>query len=287
MVTLIVMKDFTGATHATRSVRRLAALIGLAVASSAGATATALVHGVDVSQWQYFINWPQFVSQNQIDFAFIKYTDSSSLIDPRASRNVTLAAQEGVPFGVYHFATPFAVDRNASQNFFFNDAVQEAEWFVQNAGAYMGQGYLPPVLDIEWGEAAGRTRLTGWADLFLDTVEDLTGVRPIIYANQYWATTFLTASQLDTELWIARWTEDPNVGPSNIGGWDDWLFHQYTASLVMPGVTGNTVDGNVFNGTLDDLFALVDPVVIPEPTAIALVGLGLFGARRRRQHKSN
>ncbi len=247
------------------------------------ASGSALVHGVDVSQWQYDIDWPTFVSQNQIDFAFIKYTDSSSLQDPKARQNVRGAAAEGVPFGVYHFATPFAETRNHAQDFSDNDAAEEAAWFVQRAGSFMGSGHLPPVLDIEWGQAAGRTRLTNWADEFLDTVQGLTGVRPIIYANQNWATNYLTASQLNTELWIARWTHDPNVGPSNLGSWSDYLFHQYTDSNVMPGVTGNTVDGNVFNGTLSQLQRLANPVVIPEPglgaVAVSLIALAI---RRRR-----
>ncbi len=247
--------------------------------------AAALVQGIDVSRWQGFISWETLVQQNQIDFAFIKATDSSSIIDPRASRNITLATQQDVPLGVYHYATPFAVTRNDPQDFNNNDAAEEAAWFVQNAGDSMGHGHLPPVLDIEFGEAAGRTRLTDWAKIFLDTVEDLTGVRPIIYANQYWATTFLTASELDTALWIARWTNDPAVGPSNLGGWSDYLFHQYSATLNLQGINTNTTDGDTFNGTLAQLHQLVSPTVIPEP-ALASIALGLALLANHRTRKS-
>ena len=242
------------------SLRSCLCAIVLSLLTLPGLPARGLVLGVDVSQWQFTIDWATFVSQNQVDFAYIKYTDSSTLVDPRAARNVSGATAQGVPLGVYHFATPFSFDRNTAQDFNNNDAVEEAEWFVERAGGQMGPGFLPPVLDIEVGEAAGRTRLTNWSKTFLDTVENLTGVRPIIYANQNWVTNYLTASELDTELWIARWTEDPNIGPSTTGSWDDYMFHQYTASAVMAGVTQNTVDRNTFNGTIEELMAIVNPI---------------------------
>lgn len=229
----------------------------------------ALVHGVDVSQWQYDIDWPTFVSENQIDFAYIKYTDSHSLIDPKAVQNVAGAQANGVPFGVYHFATPFSELRNR-QHFDYDDAVWEATWFAEQAGQYMGYGHLPPVVDMEFGHMAGRELLTDWCRTFLDTVESLTGVRPIIYANQNWANNYLTASELDTQLWIARWTDNPHIGPSSLGGWSDYLFHQYTSTLTLPGVVGNTVDGDVFNGSASDLQRLLYPRVIPEPAGLAM-----------------
>ncbi len=255
-----------------------ALLLGLAGAWS-GPEARGLVHGVDVSQWQYDIDWPTFVSENHIDFAFIKYSETHNEIDPRAAINVASAAAHGVPFGVYHFATPFAQARNR-QHFDYDDAALEGAWFAEVAGDYMGYGYLPPVVDMEFGHMAGRERLTDWTRTFLDTVESLTGVRPIVYANQNWAINYLDAAELDAQLWIARWTNDPNEGPSNLGSWDDYLFHQYTSTLVLPGVTGNTVDGDVFNGTAEELHRLVYPRLIPEPaTAAPLLLLGFWKRR--------
>ncbi len=89
---------------------------------------------------------------------------------------------------------------------------------------------------------------------------------------------------LQTELWVANYTRNPNVNPTDIRGWPQgWLFHQYTDRRDLPGINTGGVDSNVFDGTLADLNALRFSTPIPEPSTLALAasGLALLGGRRR------
>ena len=104
--------------------------------------------GIDVSHHQGDINWSS-VSLSGIRFAYIKATegDGTGLSDPIAENaldskfafNAAAASQVGILAGAYHYARP---DLNVN-------ASAEADWFVSKASAYIGQGFLPPALDIE------------------------------------------------------------------------------------------------------------------------------------------
>lgn len=221
-------------------------VVGVSLPSRAAAQ---VIEGIDVSHWQGVINWPA-VAATEAEFVFIKATDSEHINDIRFRVNGPGATAAGLTVGVYHYATPHAYDRAGATNLAYDDAVAEAQWFVDRAGGYMQPGNLPPVLDIEDNEHLGKAVLTAWAKDFLDHVELLTGVRPIVYANTYWASTFLEANDLDTDLWIANWGVSSNP-PT--GSWDDFEFWQYTDSGSLGGL--DPLDRNRFYGTPDDLAA--------------------------------
>jgi len=234
-----------------------AALVQTASAFSSHAQT---VDGLDVSQWQGVINWSQ-VAASDNEFVYIKATDSQDINDPRFRVNGPGASNTDLLVGVYHFATPYSYTRNSPIDLAAgSDAVAEAQWFVQRAGAYMQPGNLPPVLDLEVNSSLGKTVLSNWAAEFLDEVESLVGVRPIIYANSNWAMNFLDANVVDTDLWVANWGASSN--PST-GTWSDYAFWQYTALGGSPGIDPNfnTTDLNVFNGTRQELEAYTIPLM--------------------------
>ena len=86
----------------------------LAVALVAGLAWTGVLHpnnpsserypvrGVDVSRYQGDIDWPVLAGQG-IDFAFIKATEGSTLVDPRFAANLDGATAAGLRVGAYHF----------------------------------------------------------------------------------------------------------------------------------------------------------------------------------------
>ena len=88
---------------------------------------------------------------------------------------------------------------------------------------------------------------------------------------------------LQTELWVANYTRNPNENPTDIRGWPQgWLFHQYTDRRDLPGINTGGVDSNVFDGTLTDLNALRFATPIPEPAGLfTLAGLTLLAGSRR------
>jgi GH25 family lysozyme M1 (1,4-beta-N-acetylmuramidase) len=222
--------------------------------------------GIDVSHHQGSINW-NLVYQSGKVFAFVKATEGYTYNDPRFVTNMTDGNAAGVMMGAYHFARP---DNNS--------ATDEANHFVQVAGNYIGNGWLPPVLDLE--DPPGQDlqqlytpqQLTDWVQTWLTTVENLTGVEPIIYTNGRY-TNYLLSSLNSYRLWIAE--PDGNTNPpDNLGRWTTWAFKQYSWTGSVPGISGD-VDLNVFNGTMSELTALtqgggVGTVTLDCSSAVAL-----------------
>ncbi|MCJ7632447.1 right-handed parallel beta-helix repeat-containing protein [Candidatus Bathyarchaeota archaeon] len=244
------------------------------------------VQGIDVSHYPGDINWAEVYGAGY-KFAFVKATEGEGWTgdpearDERFEINMNESRAAGMLVGAYHYARP---DLNPE------GAVDEATWFVEVTREYIGLGYLRPALDLEEGE--GLESLSQWVCDWMETVEDLTGVRPILYTGYYFATDNLDSSVAGYDLWIAQWTYDLKVGPSVPTYWDQWDFwqwsneSQYAPLGYVPGVEGNALDLDVFNGVLQDLYR---DFVIPIPGDVngdwtvnildAIVLANVFGSR--------
>ncbi len=198
------------------------------------------VNGVDVSHWQGSINWNSVYSSGY-RFAFVKATEGTSYVDPKFTTNMQNGKSAGLYMGAYHFARPSS-----------NNPEAEADHFVNTAGSYIKDGYLRPVLDLETGTSLGWSGLSDWARRWLQRVEQLTGVEPILYVNAYYASN-LQSYLTSYDLWIAHYTYNPNTSP-NTGKWSTWMFWQYSDKGTVSGISGG-VDLNVFNGDLSTLVA--------------------------------
>jgi len=204
--------------------------------------------GIDVSHHQGSINWTAVYADGKT-FAFVKATEGVTYNDPRFVANMTNGTHAGVLMGAYHFARP---DNNSAQ--------AEARHFLQVAGPYIGNGYLPPVLDLEdpnentdLQQLFSSDELSQWVQTWLQIVEDSTGVTPIIYTNGRY-TRYLNSSLNRYPLWIAE--PDGNLDPpDNLGRWTTWLFKQYSWHGNVNGINGD-VDLDVFNGTMAELDSL-------------------------------
>jgi GH25 family lysozyme M1 (1,4-beta-N-acetylmuramidase) len=202
------------------------------------------IQGVDVSHWQGDVNWVE-VYDAGYRFAFCKATEGVGFTDPYFEVNMNAARDAGVFIGGYHFARP---DLD-------NGAAAEAQYFVEVSNPYLKEGYLRPVLDLERGAELGKQALSSWVHEWMNTVEDETGVQPIIYVNSYYANNFLETSVRRYNLWIAHWTYDPSI-PPDTGIWDTWDFWQYSNQGIVPGVNG-FVDLDLFNGDIEKLKTFV------------------------------
>ena len=208
-----------------------------------------VIKGVDVSHHQNdrgAIDWKE-VKNAGYEFAFVKATGATSYTDPYFTANMKDAKAAGLLVGAYHFAYPE-----------YNDAVSEANHFVNIAGDYLKAGYLRPVLDLEEDPTndshphrMGKENLSNWIHLWMDTVKNETGVEPILYTGWYARQgDYLNASIAEYDLWIAHYTE--RKAPPDIGIWDTWDFWQYSEEGSVPGIQGD-VDLNLFKGSLADL----------------------------------
>jgi hypothetical protein len=154
--------------------------------------------------------------------------------------------------GAYHFFRPKVAV--ATQVRLFLSKVQALE-----------PGELPPVLDLEvpedWVGIAKADRIAVVLE-WLGEVEAALGAEPFVYASPSFVTSVLGGSAALGKylLWLANYNLQPKI-PSP---WSDWTFWQYTETGSVDGVTGH-VDLDLFNGTRDDLNALV--VKPPEAAA--------------------
>lgn len=182
-----------------------------------------LVHGIDVSHHQGWIDWPT-VGASGIDFAFLKATEGTTHVDRRFRQN-RQRARDHVPVGAYHY---FSACRGGAE---------QADHFL---ALVPEPGELPAVLDVEADPRCNRgDRLEGieqQVGAWLDRVEDAHGTRPLLYSNRAFHDRHLR--EVHADRWIASYSRDP-------GG--DWVFWQYTSDGRVPGVVG-PVDRNVYAG---------------------------------------
>jgi len=214
---------------------------GPAAAAASLPSRAGMLTGIDVSHWQGYIHWADVKSAG-VKFAFAKATEGRTTVDSRYAGNRDRADAAGVHIGAYHYARP---DRTT------NDAVREANWFVDHAG--LRGRHLLPVLDLESSGALGRNALTSWVRAWLSRVESRLGVKPVIYTYPYfWIdymgnTTWFAANGYRV-LWIAHYgVSSPKVPASNWNG-HGWTLWQMSDCGHVAGIYG-CVDVDFYDGT--------------------------------------
>ena len=93
------------------------------------------VRGVDVSSYQGKIDW-QTLSEQGIDFAFIKATEGSSFADRNFEYNCIEVRKTPLRWGAYHF---FSYDSGGDT---------QADNFIKTVP--VTENMLPPVIDLEF-----------------------------------------------------------------------------------------------------------------------------------------
>ncbi len=195
--------------------------------------------GIDVSHYQGQVNWDA-VRAAGCAFAFAKATESEGVTDPYFAANWSGMKAAGLARGAYHFFRPAG------------DAARQAAHFLSTV--QFAPGDLPPVLDVETSDNVSNSALVGGVQLWLDAVEPVAGVTPIIYTAASFWNAHLNNQFAAYPLWIAHYTNAPAPSPLP-AGWTDWAFWQYSQSLHINGVNGAS-DHDYFNGSAEDLQAL-------------------------------
>ncbi|MGB7160545.1 MAG: glycoside hydrolase family 25 protein, partial [Tepidisphaeraceae bacterium] len=276
------------------------------------------VLGIDVSAWQTDITTTEWatlkrptnqsvggVSGDGRDFVFIRSsrggtsgfynqnnagnnnppgqnTLSQRYDDPYFVRNITRATAAGMLAGSYHFSRPDIIAGTLNSGGIPNSGTDEADHFIQMAGAFMRPGYLLPVHDFEAGNGARTNdQMAQFCIDFSNRIHQVMGIRPAIYTSGSYAGILQNASaslrsQVLTAyptLWSARWpagsgneyfgdvqTEHPKDTFSPIyGPWDDsgvthpWVFWQYGSGGRLNGnnLGASNTDVNVAQGNIE------------------------------------
>jgi len=202
-----------------------------------------MLEGVDVSHWQGSINWA--VVKPHISFAILKCTEGATYFDDTYVVNKQGCIDNGIPHGAYHF---FRTNVNP---------VTQADYFHAHIGSNMNM----LVCDVETNDGGD---LKANLRAFVERFEDISGVRPWIYtAPAFWRAYGIHDEQwcVYFPLWIANYcVSQPTVPP----GWSFWDMWQYSDKGVVPGIPGNTVDLNRFDGTESELMQIFrNGVVVP------------------------
>lgn len=190
------------------------------------------MHGIDISKFQGKVNW-MAVRQMQVDdirisFAFIKATEGITRQDAAFARNWEKAGEAGIIRGAYHF---FYSTR---------DPLKQAANFRNVVS--LRSGDLPPVLDIEVHNNQPAAVIRSTARIWLEEMEKVYGVKPIIYTNIHFYETYLGKEFDEYPLWVAHYYQkDRPRSPRK------WLFWQHSDIGRVNGIR-TTVDFNVFRG---------------------------------------
>lgn len=291
--------------------RRGKFVIVAAIASTAllGAAAPAVaqrVLGLDISAWQGNVSqttWNNIYNVENREFVFIRSsrggttgyynqsdpnnnnglnTLSQRYDDPYFVQNINRSTTAGMFAGSYHFSRPDIIASTQNSGGIANTGADEANHFMQMAGAWMRPGYLLPVHDLEAGDGArSDNAMAQFALDFSNRIYDVMGIRPAIYVNGNYAQNVLggASSSLRAQvveayptLWIARWPNQANPHlidvqgsqPSDSLDWlygvfDDygdpqpWDFWQYTSTGRLQSFNngGSNLDMNVSQGDIE------------------------------------
>jgi|GEM_PF-1079894 len=206
----------------------------------------AQILGFDISHFQGVLDY-SLLKQN-VEFVLIKTTEGDSIIDGQFARNQSEARRVGLLLGYYHFAHP---ELNAAQH--------EAEFFVSTIGVL----HPGEVVCLDYENMSFSTPVQ-WCLTFLQTVENKTQIKPLIYLNQSLlsAHDWTPVIQAGYGLWLAQYTDTPDSLLPPVS-WPIVAMRQYTNARLYQ---GNQLDGNVFYGDIHTFMKYGAQGALPVPT---------------------
>jgi lysozyme len=185
------------------------------------------VWGIDLSHHQGNVNWDKLIKCKP-HFIFCKVTEGNSHKDTKYSYYSAQARKNDIIMGAYHFFS------------YKSSGKLQANYFIKHSK--LQKGDLPYVLDAEYEykyQMPNQKVVTQELLSFLETVENKTGVRPIIYCEKEFYGKYLKDHvKKKYPLWICDFKRKPKT---------DYLFWQKTDNFKVDGIKGG-VDFSVFNG---------------------------------------
>lgn len=197
------------------------------------------IRGVDVSSYQGEIDWG-VLSEQGIDFAFIKATEGSTYVDERFADNFMKVSETKLIIGAYHFFS------------FESSGESQADNFIKTVPKQ--KGMIAPVIDLEfYGQYTSTPKSVGDVVKELtsmaDKLEEYYGIKPMIYVTQKSYRLYIKDTELEKyPLWIRNVYFKPMFT-------SEWVFWQYCDTEELEGYNGDEekIDMNVFYGNMDDL----------------------------------
>ena len=179
--------------------------------------------GVDVSEYQDKIDMKRLSEQN-IDFVYIRATEGSSYQDACFRENWKNAHECGLLAGAYHF---FSFDSSGET---------QARNYIETVGEL--EGDLIPVVDFEYygdkeKNRPDKEKVLRELHIFLEILEKEYGVKPMIYTLKNIYSVYLDGEVDGYPLWVR------NVFyPAALDGWGDYVMWQYLDTAQLDGYSG-------------------------------------------------
>lgn len=183
--------------------------------------------GIDVSHYQGRIDWGEVARSGDVSFAYVKATEGAGYVDDCYLRNLYGAKRVGIPVGVYHFFSPSA------------SALVQLENFRTNVDPR--QQDLIPIVDVEKRGRGSLAQFQSKLRAFLEGVERMFGVKPIIYTGVNFYAKYLEGRFTGYRFMVARYADEfPGLS-------DDVpiVLWQYSCTSHVDGIKGH-VDRSVF-----------------------------------------
>ena len=189
--------------------------------------------GVDISKQTGSVNFNGLKAAG-VDYVMIRlggrgYSTGQITLDENFKTNIEGAIAAGLDIGVYFYSQ--AVNQD--------EAVQEANFVVQNLEPYKGKVKYPVAFDMEF-VSHDKTRIDGLsreerttvAQSFLEGVK-AAGYVPMLYGDKEWLIKEIDLAKLqDYDVWLAQETDMPDY-PYQYAMW------QYSTKGVVNGITGD------------------------------------------------
>ena len=183
--------------------------------------------GIDVSHYQGRINWEIVAHNKDIRFVYVKATEGSGYVDDYYLRNLYGAKQAGIPVGVYHFYRPTASVLTQLENFRDNVDPRQQD--------------LIPIVDVEKRGRGSLVHFQRNLRAFLEGVERMFGVKPIIYTGVNFYAKYLWGKFTQYRFMVARYAEEFPGLCEDV----PILIWQYSCTGEVDGIKGD-VDRSVF-----------------------------------------
>lgn len=187
------------------------------------------IRGIDVSHHQGHIDWNRVSEDKQVNYCFIKATESNNFTDSRYAENLRRARAAGVKVGAYHFFSPTTSPVAQLQNMISVVKKDEQD--------------IIPLIDVEKiGRRANVHAFQQRLKTFLVAVEKHYGIRPLVYTGENFYNKYLAGHFTDYRFMIAKYREpEPRLNDRET----IVLMWQYTSTGTISGVTGDC-DQSVF-----------------------------------------
>lgn len=183
--------------------------------------------GIDVSHYQGVINWERVGRDKNVTFVYVKATEGGSFVDDCYLHNLQGAKRAGIPVGSYHFFLPSVSPLVQLENFRLMVDPRQQD--------------LIPLIDVEKPCKGSIQQFQRNLKAFLDGVERMFGVKPIIYTGVNFYAKYLEGRFTNYRFMVARYADEfPGLSEDV-----PIVLWQYSDSGHVDGIKGK-VDRSVF-----------------------------------------